>query len=457
MSKAKKLLLAVCAVVAGTAGAADRPIAEDAGVAPWFKDAKFGIFIHWGIYAVNGMGGESWPFFRGKIAYEDYMKQTNAFTAAKYDPKAWADLFKEAGARYAVLTTKHHDGVALWDTKQRSGGKYLSMPKQTPAGRDLIGPFVDALRADGLKVGLYFSHLDWSHPDYRAFPSASPEKFNRFRDSSDGKKHPERWERFLAFHRGQLKELCEGYKPDLLWFDGDWERNGAQWRFAELRKELKAWDPGVILNSRMGGYGDYPTPEQGIPVVSPGDAWELCMTIDSTWSYRPNRSPKKTSQLIRVLSECVSMGGNLLLNVGPDAEGVVPPEQVAALKEIGAWLKKYGEAVYGTVPGPARIHYGAPSTLSKDRKTLYLFVFDKPVNQLVFKGLKSKIKKVSLLNDGRALKAEAVGGAAWSGVPPVYFLTVPDDVDVGYGFVVKMELEEPIELYVGKSGAIESN
>jgi alpha-L-fucosidase len=424
----------------------------------WFNDAKLGIFIHWGIYAVNGMGGESWPIFNKKISYEGYLKQANEFTAANYNPDEWAKLFKEAGARYAVLTTKHHDGFALWDTKQKTGEKYLSAAKMSPAKRDLIGPFVDALRKENLKVGLYFSHLDWSHPDYRAFAQPNPEKFNEFRDSADGKDHPDMWKNFLQFHRGQLKELCTLYHPDLLWFDGDWERNSEQWKMKELRELLKKWDPGVVLNSRMGGYGDYETPEQGIPVIPPKGHWELCMTINSTWSYKKGvKNYKSTSQLIRILTECTSMGGNLLLNVGPKPDGTIPQEQVDRLKEIGAWLKIYGEAIYETEKGIARIHYGAPSTLSKDRKTLYLFVFDQPINQLLLKGLNNKPKKISLLSTGETLKTDFVGGAAWAHVPPVIFITMPKNLNVGYGTVVKIELNEPISLYTGASSAIEQN
>ena len=256
---------------------------------PWFQEAKLGIFIHWGIYAVKGIS-ESWSFFRGQISYEDYMAQCAGFTAERYDPAHWADLFRRAGARYAVLTTKHHDGVALWDTQLSD----LSVVKKTPAGRDLIGPFCRALRDAGLKTGLYFSHLDWSHPDYPSVftaghRAASPEAqkaLNRYAYPLPGQEDPARWERFLQFHHGQLKELCTQYHPDLLWFDGDWERDDDQWRMKELRDLLHQWAPGVILNSRMRGHGDYQTPEQGLPIHAPQGPWEFCMTINNSWGYQ---------------------------------------------------------------------------------------------------------------------------------------------------------------------------
>ena len=212
----------------------------------WFKQAKLGIFIHWGIYAVKPTG-ESWPFFKGEISHEDYMDQRHGFSAEQYDPQAWAQLFKDAGAQYAVLTAKHHDGMALWDTKE----DHYSVVKYTPAGRDLIGPYCDALRDKGLHVGIYFSHLDWSHADYattrKSIPpsdhgdAASVNAFN-FREDD-----PEAWQRFIKFHRAQLNEICTEFKPELLWFDGDWDRTSEQWDMKGLRDQLHDWAPGVVI------------------------------------------------------------------------------------------------------------------------------------------------------------------------------------------------------------------
>lgn len=238
---------------------------------PWFPEAKLGIFVHRGIYAVKGVS-ESWSFFGGEISHADYMAQLRGFTAANYDADAWADLFERAGAKCAVLTTKHHDGVALWDTRATD----LSVAKRTPAGRDLVGPFAEALRRRGLRVGLYFSHNDWSHPDY---PSVRPSKLhrpwvdNRYAMPKKGDEDPEAWERYLrVVHRGQLRELVAQYRPDLLWFDGAWERDERQWRMKELREELLGLHPEAVLNGRMLGYGDYATPELGVPITPPRGA-----------------------------------------------------------------------------------------------------------------------------------------------------------------------------------------
>ncbi|MZN05784.1 alpha-L-fucosidase, partial [Bifidobacterium pseudocatenulatum] len=230
----------------------------------WFAQAKLGIFIHWGIYAVNGVS-ESWSFFNNYLPYEEYMAQEKGFTASAYNPQEWVKLIKESGARYTVITTKHHDGVALWDTK--AGG--LSTVKSTPAGRDLIAPFVKEVRKQGLKLGFYYSLLAWSHPDYP----------NKTRTEVRYKNDPDRWAKFVKFNFGQLSELNKTWKPDLYWFDGDWEQTAEAWDSKGIINLLRSTNPNVIVNSRIQGYGDYATPEQGVPVVRPADKyWELCMT-----------------------------------------------------------------------------------------------------------------------------------------------------------------------------------
>lgn len=196
----------------------------------WFTDAKLGIFIHYGIYAVQGVA-ESWSFYNGRMSYEDYMKQLNGFTASKFDAKYWADLIAKSGAKYSVLTTKHHDGVALFDTKFSD----LSIMKATPAKRDIIKEWSEAIRDQGLRVGMYYSLIDWSHPDYPSVyeNGVVPDDLrhvNRYSSPMDGVQDPERWEKFLAFNRNQLGEVLTDYgQVDLLWFDGDWERSAEQW------------------------------------------------------------------------------------------------------------------------------------------------------------------------------------------------------------------------------------
>ncbi|MEK7411889.1 MAG: alpha-L-fucosidase, partial [Planctomycetota bacterium] len=354
----------------------------------WFKDAKFGIVIHWGIYSA-GDTSESWAFFNGDLSYTDYMAQAATFTADKYDPIEWASLFADAGAQYAVLTTKHHDGFALWDTKLSK----LNAKDASPAGRDLIGPYCDALRKKGLHVGLYFSHLDWSHLDYRSVwpvnaqhrkdaeavkPSGQPFAYPVGRAED-----PAGWQRFIQFHRGQLKELCTRYSPELLWFDGHWERDDVQWNFQELSDQLHTWSPGVILNNRMGKFGDYGTPEQSVPIQKPPGVWEFCVTMNDSWGYnKKDRNIKSVRQCVRMLAECSGMGGNLLLDVGPKSDGTIPEDQVATLKGIGRWLKKHGEAIYGSVAGLPPGHFYGPSTMNKAGDVIYLVLFDIPRDEI---------------------------------------------------------------------------
>lgn len=410
----------------------------------WFLDAKLGIFIHWGIYAVDGIA-ESWAFFNGSVTHEEYMRQLDGFTARNWVPDAWAELFVRAGARYAVLTSKHHDGVALWET--RAGD--LSVVKKTPAGRDLIRPYLEALRRHGLRTGLYFSHLDWTHPDYASIGTDDP-KANRFA-FRQGPTDEAGWERFLAFHRAQLRELCTEYGPiDLLWFDGDWERDAATWRMAELRDELITWQPGVVLNSRMQGYGDYKTPEQGMPIVAPEGPWEFCMTINDSWGYQGrDRQYKSPQMVLQTFCETIAMGGNLLLDVGPMEDGTIPPEQVEVLEHLGAWIGRHEDAVYGTRAGLPWGHFWGPSTLSQDRKTLHLMILGRPNPEVSLRGVKNAVRRATTLGTGDAVEVRRLGGADWMEVPGVLWLRVPERALEPEITVVRVELEGPLEVYRG--------
>ena len=431
----KKILILI--LLAATLTTAQETAEQKEKRMQWFADAKLGIFIHWGIYAVNGID-ESWSFYNGYISYADYMKQLKGFTASKYDAGKWAELIKESGAKYAVLTTKHHDGVALWNTAQND----LNVVKQTPAGRDLVKPFADAIRKQNLKLGLYFSHLDWSHNDYPHFTG----KEKRYQKDSV------RWNNFLNFQRGQLKELSLNYKPDLFWFDGDWDYSAEMWKAKETREMLNEWIPGLIVNSRINGYGDYDTPEQGVPVVQPkGKWWELCMTMNDSWGYQGNDKNYKTpNQVIRIFADCIGMGGNLLLDIGPKADGAIPDEQVSILKELGRWTKKHQEAIYGTVAGIAKDHFYGPTTLSKDRTKLYLFLDSEPRGPIVLKGIKNKINRVWVVGNGTKLDTKVMMKAYWSSTPGLLYIDVPKEVQDPQVTVICVLLDGPIQLYTGE-------
>ena len=410
----------------------------------WFKDAKLGIFIHWGIYAVDGID-ESWSFHNRKISYADYMKQLDGFTAANYDAELWAQLIKESGAKYTVITSKHHDGVALWDSKYSS----LDVVDKTPAKRDLLKPFEEAVRKEGLKFGLYYSLIDWSNKNYPNF----------LRDEKRYENDENRWQKFLSFNFSQIGEIMDNYDPDLVWFDGDWEFSAEQWKALEIKDLLLKKNPAVIVNARLQGYGDYATPEQGLPILQPDSKyWELCLTMNDSWGYQGrDTNYKSVNQLIRILVDCISMGGNLLLDIGPKADGTIPEEQTAILKGLGRWTSKHEEAVYSTVAGIPCGHFYGPTSLSKDRKTLYLYVDNKPNGPVAVKGLNNEVLRAYTVGSGSELRTKVIGKLSWSKVPGILYIELPEnqlDQDVT---VIALQLDGEVSLYRETVKAIESN
>ena len=406
----------------------------------WFADAKLGIFIHWGIYSVNGIS-ESWAFYNNYINHDAYMKQLEGFDASKYNPQEWADLIKESGAKYAVITTKHHDGVSLWDTKAPNATTTLG---NSAAKKDLITPFVSSLKRTGLKTGLYFSLPDWSYQDYNIF--------TRERSRYDIKKEPNRWNKFLNYYQAQLSELSNLYHPDLLWFDGDWEHSPAEWQTDKVRNLLTADNPNVIINSRLDSHGDYATPEQGVPVVKPqARFWELCYTMNDSWGYQPYDNHYKTSNMIiRTLVDCISMGGNLLLDIGPKADGTIAPEQVKILKDLGRWTNKHAEAIYETQAGIPAGHFAGKSTLSKNKQVLYLYLDYKSKNGVLLSGLKSKITKVELVGNNAPVNVTKLNETDYN------FSLKEDGFDSDVT-VLKVSLNEPIELSAAKQKTVSIN
>lgn len=355
----------------------------------WFDDAKLGIFIHWGIYSVNGIS-ESWAFFNNYINHQNYLKQLDGFTGDNYNPKEWASLIKHSGAKYTVITSKHHDGISLWDSKQE---KALTTKKDAEMQQDVLTPFVQEVKDLGLKMGLYFSLPDWSHPYY--------DITTRTQKRYDLMDEPERWSNFVNYYQGQLTELSQQYKPDLLWFDGDWEHSSSEWKAEESLALLRKYNPNIIVNSRLNHHGDYATPEQGIPVKRPLDRyWELCYTMNDSWGFQHFDTNYKTpNMIIRTLVDCIAMGGNLLLDIGPKADGSIPVEQVVILKELGRWTNKHSEAIYGTRAGWSEGPYFLEkNSFSKDGKTMYVYL-DAVKDQVKIEGLIGKPKNVRVVGD----------------------------------------------------------
>jgi alpha-L-fucosidase len=459
------LLLIACWLAVAPASRASQLVPPES-IAPkmqWFADAKLGIFIHWGIYSVDGVG-ESWSFHNRQIPYAAYMRQLRGFTASRYDPAAWADLIQRSGARYAVITTKHHDGVALWDTKLIPGPDGsrlnlivdaanpnkphtpLSIVARSPAARDVLRPFFEELRKRGLKAGAYFSLIDWSDEDYPGF----------LRDSTRYviKDEPARWRRFLGFYQGQIEELAKELKPDLWWFDGDWEHSAEEWEAEKVRRAILTHDPAAIINGRLAGHGDYDTPEQNIPVETPKYPWwELCMTIGDDWGWQPqDTNYKSTHDLISIFADVIGHGGNLLLDIGPKEDGTIPPGQVAVLEDLGRWNAKHAEAIFGTRAGLPNGHHFGPSTLSPDSTTLYLFVPHGAGGSVEIKGLVNRIVSAEVLGRNTPLQPRIVGKISWSKIPGLIFIDVPIEAADPWMTVLKLKLDGPLRLYRGAGG-----
>lgn len=404
----------------------------------WFGDAKLGIFIHWGIYAVKGIG-ESWSFHNGHLSYEEYMGQLDGFTAKNYDPKEWVKLIEESGARYTVITSKHHDGVALWDTKAND----LSIAQKTPAARDVLTPFIkEVKKSKQLKTGIYFSLIDWSYPDYPNFLKTK----NRYKLQND----TVRWGKFRNFMFKQLGEISKQYDPDLVWFDGGWENSPENWNSKGILKLLRKRNKDIIVNSRIeGNLGDYGTPEIGVPVTKPADNyWELCLTMNDSWGYQSRDTHYKTShELLRTFVDCFTMGGNLLLDIGPSADGVIPTEQVQILKDFGRWTKKHKDAIYNTVGGIPNLPFQGYNALSKDSTILYLYIPYKPIGEIEIKGLVNEVKSAWVVGDGTHLTPEVFNKLSWNPKPGNLYISIPEkalDKDIT---VVALKLDGPIKLY----------
>ncbi len=297
---------------------------------------------------------------------------------------------------YTVFTAKHHSGYAMYPTRLSSHSIGQSQSPQ-----DLFGSWVDAVRAEGLRIGLYFSLSDWHHPDYPAFTDDDRPYLPGF---SPPWPEPEQWSRYLDFLRGQLAELLTGYgRIDLLWFDGGWERPPDWWQGSELEAMIRALQPDILINDRLPGVGDFATPEQFVPAQAPEGLWETCLTMNDSWGYVPSDTDYKSARaLVHTLCEVAAAGGNLLLNVSPTGTGALPSEQRERLTEIAAWMGRNGESIVGTDPGLEPWQFYGPTTRRDNR--LYLHLVMRPYEEVVVRGVPvNRVIRVGLLEDGREL------------------------------------------------------
>jgi alpha-L-fucosidase len=298
--------------------------------------------------------------------------------------------------QYAVLTAKHHDGYAMFDSKVSDFSIMHS-----PYGKDIVREYVEAMRAEELRVGLYFSLIDWHHPDYPPFEQAD----QPYRWGQWPKPDPERWPRFIEFMFAQVRELLTNYgRIDVIWFDGGWERSMEEWRSKELEAMIRSLQPEILINDRMPGCGDYATPEQFVPPKPPDGPWETCMTMNESWGYNPSDSKYKSArQLIHTLCEVAGRGGNLLLNVSPMGDGRLPPEQVERLEAIASWIERHGESIVGTEPGLEPWQYYGSST-QRDNTT-YLHLLMRPYESVTVRGVRVKrVERVRVLGSGKELE-----------------------------------------------------
>ena len=425
----------------------------------WFRRDRFGMFIHWGLYSIPALG--EWYMTDKRMTAQEYRdRYFDKFDPVDFKPAEWAKLAKKAGMKYAVLTAKHHDGFCLFDSKLTD---YKAT--NTKAGRDLVREYLDAFRAEGIKVGLYFSLIDWSHPDFPKYNDT----FHPMRGNEAYKDEVIDFDRYLEYMHGQVKELVTGYgKLDILWFDFSYDVMSAEtWKAEELIRMVRQYQPDVIIDNRLEGSGekngsimtdhpsiysgDFASPEQIIPPGGMNDnngnplPWELCATMNNHWGYCYHDHVFKTPKtIIRKLVECVSKGGNFILNVGPDAKGNIPPESQEILTEIGKWLDKNGESLYSC--GISEFEKPEWGRYTQKGNTVYAHIYETPLGALPLYNIPpERVGSITLLATG----AQVQRGEAWNtamysdtsfvalGENPVFTYPLPDELDT----VLKIELK----------------
>jgi Alpha-L-fucosidase len=382
----------------------------------WFRQARFGMFIHWGLYAIPARG--EWVRSSEHITVEDYQKYFDEFNPSDYNPKEWARLCKAAGMKYAVLTAKHHDGFCLFDSQYTD---YKST--NTKCGRDLIREYTDAFRAEGLGVGYYYSLLDWHHDDYPKYNDGP----HPMRGNEKYKDEVINFDNYVEYMHSQVRELCSNYgKIDILWFDFSYgEMSNEKWQATKLMEMVRSLQPDVIIDNRLevsgSGFGsivtdepsiysgDFVSPEQIIPPAGmlnlKGEPvpWEACITMNNNWGYAEfDKEFKSPDLIIKKLVECVSKNGNMLLNVGPDAQGRIPDESIKILTEIGKWMDKNCDSIYSC----GLSDYPKPDfgRFTANGKKLYAHVMEGFIGPVCIAGISNdQIKSVRLLSSGAEL------------------------------------------------------
>lgn len=425
----------------------------------WWREARFGMFIHWGVYSVPGgvynghpmrRGGAEWIMNRSKIPVAEYQKFATQFNPVKYDADLWVKRAKEAGMKYIIITAKHHDGFAMF----RSDASKWNMVDATPYGKDVLKPLADACKKYGIRLGFYYSQAqDWNNPGGSAARKVASEGWlnpdsaviDSFTLKNKGHWDPAQMTASMTEYIDkvsvpQVKELLTNYgEVSVLWWDTPTNMTD---EYAEKLQAVLKLQPGIITNDRLkrpNFPGDTKTPEQKIPNLSEldGKDWETCMTMNGSWGYKSYDHNWKSSQtLIRNLVDIASKGGNYLLNVGPQADGEFPQESIDRLKEIGDWMKVNSEAIYATNASPLQpLSWGRCTRKDSEKGTiLYISVFDWPADgKLVIPGISNKILSSRLLANGSKLKASSAADGIVLQLP----VTAPDAI----ASVIKIELK----------------
>jgi alpha-L-fucosidase len=359
----------------------------------WWHQAKFGMFIHWGLYSV--IGQHEWAMEYEGVPIAQYEKLAKHFHPKPNAARDWARLAKKAGMKYMVMTTKHHEGFCHWDSKLTD----YNAVKQGP-GRDLVREYVDAARAEGLHVGFYYSLMDWHHPDGAKCKTDEAAR-----------------KRFVEYTHGLIRELLTNYgKIDVLWYDVDWPLTAAEWESERMNQMVFELQPEIIVNNRNGLEGDFSTPEQNIEAAPAGRAWESCMTLNDSWGFnRGDDSWKTPKTIVANVTNCARSGGNYLLNIGPKPDGSIPEETVTVLEAVGKWLETNGKAIYGTERGS--FGWNVNANYTRRGNTLYIhqqywpghtpaaegLSFYQPEAVIAIGGLKPKVKSARLVKTGESV------------------------------------------------------
>jgi len=374
----------------------------------WFREARFGMFIHWGVYSLLGRG--EWVYYQEHFSKEEYARLAEKFQPQRYDPSEWVAIARDAGMKYMVLTTRHHDGFCLFDSQASDFTASKTGPK-----RDLVGEFAEACHSAGMRMGFYYSLEDWR------FPGQLPHL---------PVKEASVYEPMVEQAHAQVREICSNYgKVDVLWYDGGFP--AGIWKSEALNRMVRELQPEILINDRSGLPGDFATPEN---VFTPQPRlWEACFTMNRTWGYgKWDKMYKSPAEIIRLLASCVAENGNLLLNVGPDGEGRFPPQAMETLHHVGQWLRANGKAIHGAGKSPFEAPALGVATRMRDR--VYLVIQRWPGSTVALAWCGSKVRSARLLATGQEGRVEQDGDRVWIHGFPDY----PPDP---YLAVVELEFE----------------